>query len=112
MQLEDYFDFLAPDDIRIKGTRVGIESVLYQYLHRAQAAEAIAESLPTVTLEQVYATVLYYLQNRETVTQYLADYLAYCQQAREQQAREMPPAVARLRQLKLERAAAAQPLAA
>ncbi|MGH2367163.1 MAG: DUF433 domain-containing protein, partial [Chloroflexota bacterium] len=29
MQLEDYFDFLAPDDIRLKGTRVGIETVLY-----------------------------------------------------------------------------------
>jgi hypothetical protein len=24
MQLEDDFDFLAPDDIRIKGTRVGV----------------------------------------------------------------------------------------
>jgi hypothetical protein len=29
MQLEQYFDFLAPDDIRIKGHRIGIESVLY-----------------------------------------------------------------------------------
>ncbi len=26
MQLEEYFDFLAPDYIRIKGTRVGIET--------------------------------------------------------------------------------------
>jgi hypothetical protein len=25
MQLEDYFNFLAPDDIRLKGIRVGIE---------------------------------------------------------------------------------------
>jgi hypothetical protein len=23
MQLEDYFDFLSPDDIRIKGHRIG-----------------------------------------------------------------------------------------
>ena len=28
MQLEQYFDFLAPDDIRIMGHRIGIESVL------------------------------------------------------------------------------------
>ena len=35
MQLEQYFDFLAPDDIRIeKGHRIGIESVLYEYLFR------------------------------------------------------------------------------
>lgn len=26
MQLEDYFMFLASDDIRIKGTRIGIEA--------------------------------------------------------------------------------------
>lgn len=32
MQLEDYFDFLAPNDIRVKGTRVGIESILYEYI--------------------------------------------------------------------------------
>jgi hypothetical protein len=28
MLLEDYFDFLRPDDIRVKGTRVGIETIL------------------------------------------------------------------------------------
>lgn len=27
MRLEDYFDFLAADDIRIKGSGIGIESV-------------------------------------------------------------------------------------
>ena len=32
MKLETYFDFLAPDDIRVKGTRIGIESVLVQEL--------------------------------------------------------------------------------
>jgi hypothetical protein len=32
MQLEEYFDFLAPNDIRIKGTRVGIETILWDYL--------------------------------------------------------------------------------
>jgi hypothetical protein len=39
MQLEDYFDFLAPDDIRVKGTRIGIESILYEFIHRAQSPE-------------------------------------------------------------------------
>jgi uncharacterized protein (DUF433 family) len=65
MQLEDYFDFLASDDIRIKGSRIGIESVLYEYIHREQSPEAIATRFPTLTLEQVYATILYYLHNRE-----------------------------------------------
>ncbi len=31
MQLEDYFTFLRPDDIRVKGSRVGIEHILDEY---------------------------------------------------------------------------------
>ena len=33
MQLEDYFNFLSEDDIRLKGTRIGIETILYGYIH-------------------------------------------------------------------------------
>ena len=39
MRLEDYFEFLGPDDIRISGTRVGIEAVLYEHIHRGQWPE-------------------------------------------------------------------------
>ena len=34
MEIERYFDFLSEDDIRIAGTRVGIETVLYDYIYR------------------------------------------------------------------------------
>lgn len=30
--LEDYFEFLDPDDIRIKGHRIGIDDVIDYYL--------------------------------------------------------------------------------
>lgn len=102
MQIEEYFNFLAEDDIRIKGTRIGIESVLYEYIHRVQTPEQIAERFRTLTLEQVYATILYYLQNREEVGVYLADYLQYCQTAREEYEKNLPPVVARLRELRTE----------
>ncbi len=52
MQLEDYFDFQRPDDIRVKGTRVGIETILYDFIHRSRTPEEIAQSYPSVTLEQ------------------------------------------------------------
>jgi hypothetical protein len=39
--LEDYFDLWTPDDIRLKGSRIGIESILYEHLYRAQSPEAI-----------------------------------------------------------------------
>lgn len=32
MQLEDYFGFLAPNDIRLKGHRLELETILFDYL--------------------------------------------------------------------------------
>ncbi len=64
MQLEDYFDFLTPEDIRIRGHRIGIETVLYEYIHRRQTPEHIAAEFPTLSLEEVYATILYYLHKQ------------------------------------------------
>ena len=103
MQMEDYFDFLAPDDIRIKGTRVGIESVLYEYIHRDQSPEAIAERFPTLSLEQVYASILYYLQHRPTMDAYLADWLEWSYRVREEQAQDLSPFVAQLQALREQR---------
>ncbi|NEN94361.1 MAG: DUF433 domain-containing protein [Moorea sp. SIO3I7] len=108
MQLEDYFDFLAPDDIRIKGTRIGIEHILYHYIHRAQTPEAIAERYRTVTLEQVYATILYYLHDQVSVSAYIADWLAWSHQMREQQRKNPPPFIEKLRKFKAEKDATYQ----
>ncbi len=107
MQLEDYFDFLAPHDIRLKGTRVGIETILYDFIYQSQSPETIAARYPSLTLEQVYATITYYLRNKETVTAYLVDWLEYGRQAREEQDRNPPPVVIKLRRLAAERKAAA-----
>jgi uncharacterized protein (DUF433 family) len=106
MQLEDYFDFLAPDDIRIKGHRIGIQDVLYEFIHRAQTPEEIARRFPTLTLEQVYATVLYYLHNKERVDKYIAEWLELGRKMREEQARNPTAAMLRLRQIKAERLSA------
>jgi uncharacterized protein (DUF433 family) len=98
MKLEDYFDFQRDDDIRLKGSRIGIESVLYEYVHREQTPEAIQRRFPTLRLEQVYATILYYLANRERVSAYLADWLNYCREAEAEADRNPPPVVLRLRE--------------
>ena len=85
MQLEDYFDFLAPDDIRIKGHRIGIETILYE-VHPSSSTgrERSSADFSTLTMEQVYATILYYLHNREAVDKYLADWLEYGRHSREE----------------------------
>ena len=103
--LEDNFMFLAENDIRIKGTRVGIETILYEYIHNSKMPVVIADHYYTPTLEQIYATILYYLQNQEEVGAYLDNYLKYCQTAREEYEKNPPPGAVRLRELIAEKEA-------
>ena len=96
--LEDNFMFLAENDIRLKGTRVGIETILYEYIHNSKMPAVIADHYYTPTLEQVYATILYYLQNQEEVGAYLDNYLKFCQNAREENEKDPSPGTVRLRE--------------
>jgi uncharacterized protein (DUF433 family) len=111
MQLDDYFDFQAPNDIRLKGTRVGIETILYAHHYRELRPEEIVREFPSVTLEQVYATILYSLHNKEQVNQYMTDWIEYGRQARERQRREHPEWAERVRQMRAEYEARKRPSA-
>lgn len=108
MQLEDYFSFLAPNDIRIKGTRVGIETVLYDYIYRSRSPEDIVAQYPSLTLEQVHATITFYLHNKEEVTAYLVNWLETADQRWEEQNRNPSPAMQRLRRIASERQSASE----
>ncbi|CBN57355.1 MULTISPECIES: DUF433 domain-containing protein [Kamptonema] len=103
MLIEEYFDFLAPDDIRVKGTRVGIESILYEYIYRQRSPEEILKHFSTLTLDQIYATILYYLTNKEAVNKYIEDWLEWSHQQRKAQELNPHPASIRLQQIKMER---------
>jgi uncharacterized protein (DUF433 family) len=105
MLLEEYFDFQRPDDIRVKGTRIGIETILYDFIHRVRTPEEIAQTYPHLTLEQVYATILYYLHNKEEVSQYIANWLEWSHQQLKAQELNPPPALIRLRKLKAQQEA-------
>jgi uncharacterized protein (DUF433 family) len=103
MQLEDYFDFLAPNDIRVRGTRIGIETVLVDYLENGLYAEEIAVRYPTLTLEQTYATLAYYWRNRAEVDAYLQLVESEIEEQRRKQEQHPSPAVKRLRELAYQR---------
>jgi ribosomal protein L30/L7E len=60
--------------------------------------EEIAQSYRTLNLEQVYATILYYLHNQEAVSKYLADWMEFAHQQRKAQELNPPPALVWLRQ--------------
>ena len=108
MQLEDYFNFISTNDIRLKGSRIGIETILYEYIYRARTPEEIANIYTSLTLEQVYATILYYLQNQEQVNQYLVDWLEWGRKMREEQKQNPSPTVQKLMKIKAERKAKTQ----
>ncbi len=69
--LEGYFDFQSSDDIRLKGHRIGIDDVLHYHLE-GYSPEEIIQHLPTLTLEEIYATITYYLHYRAKIDAYLA----------------------------------------
>jgi hypothetical protein len=97
VRLEDYFDFLAPDDIRLKGTRVGIETILYDFIHRSRRPEEIVQSYPSLTLEQVY-----YLHNEPEVRRYLEEWLELGRRMRAEQAKNPDTWSPRVRRAKAE----------
>lgn len=103
MEVERYFDFLSPEDIRIKGTRIGIETLLEDYLEGA-GPEEIATRYRNLTVEQVYATILYYFSNRAKLDAYLEAGRLFFEKAWLEQQHHPSDAVRRLRELKARRA--------
>ena len=107
MELENYLEFIGEHTIRIAGTRVGIETVLRDYREGASPEEIILR-YPTLSLEQVYATITYYLANREKVDTYLEQVRRQQEEAFNEQQRQPNEFVRSLRE-RLERYRTAQP---
>jgi uncharacterized protein (DUF433 family) len=52
------------------GSRVSLESILYQFL-RGESPEGIVQAFPSLSLEQVFGAILFYLADRAAVDKYL-----------------------------------------
>lgn len=102
MQLEDYFEFLDPDDIRIKGHRIGIDNVIDYYL-QGYSPEQILEELPSLNLEKIYATLTYYLHNRVEIDAYMLRLAKWREQRYQESLANPSPLAKRLRALKAQR---------
>ncbi|HIK13433.1 MAG TPA: DUF433 domain-containing protein [Oscillatoriaceae cyanobacterium M33_DOE_052] len=103
MQLEDYFEFLSPDDIRIKGHRIGIDDVIKYYLD-GYTPEQIQTDLPSLSLEKIYATITYYLHHRTDMNAYMLRLDQEREEHYQEWAQAEPsPAVKRIRELKAKR---------
>jgi uncharacterized protein (DUF433 family) len=71
---------------RISGTRVSLDSIVYDYLS-GLSPESIAENFDTLSLEQIYGAITFYLSHKNEVDQHLmanrAKFNALREQARE-----------------------------
>jgi uncharacterized protein (DUF433 family) len=54
------------------GNRVSLDSIVYRFLE-GYSPESIVESFPSVSLEQVYGALAFYLANRREIDAYLAE---------------------------------------
>jgi uncharacterized protein (DUF433 family) len=99
MQLEDYFDFSDPREIRIQGHRIWLENVLYEYIYRELTLEELVERFDTLTKEQILAVLLYYHHNKEAMDKYVADWMEYCRVSREESLKKNPEFYEKMRRL-------------
>jgi hypothetical protein len=82
--------------------------IVLMHLLKYKYQPEIGQIYPTLTLEQIHATILYYLHEKERVSQYRADWLKHCQKGEQEQERNPPAFVEKMRKFKAERAAEAQ----
>lgn len=69
---KEYVELYEGIAYRIAGTRVSLDSVVYEY-QKGSSPESIQDSFPVLTLEQVYGAIAYYLANKAKIDEYLAD---------------------------------------
>jgi uncharacterized protein (DUF433 family) len=94
METDRYLEILSADDDRVRGTRVGIEHLLTEYL-AGRLPEEIAVDFPSVSLEQVHGVLAWYLRNRTEVDEYLRRWRSRARSARQEQAKREDPEASR-----------------
>jgi uncharacterized protein (DUF433 family) len=100
MKPEDHLEFLAPDEIRIRGTRIGLENVLCRLIDCSCTPDATVEQFPSLSLEQVHAVLEYYQQHRQEVDEYMAAWRSQKERLQAEQDHNPSPGIARLLKLK------------
>ena len=90
----------------VSGTRVSLDSIVYAF-RRGASPETIKGSFPTLTLEQVYGAIAFYLSRQPEIDEYLRKseeaYEADRQANHDQLRREKPELYDRLMRAKDER---------
>jgi uncharacterized protein (DUF433 family) len=70
MELESYFETINDTAIRIRGTRIGIETIIDAYRTGATPEEILIR-YPALSLLQIYAAITYYLARHDELEAYV-----------------------------------------
>lgn len=68
--MDNSYVTIEGDSYRITGTRVFLDSVVYDYLS-GLSPEGIADNFDRLSLEQVYGAITFYLAHRDEVDRHL-----------------------------------------
>ena len=68
--MDNNYVTLEGDAYRISGSRVSLDSIVYHYLS-GLSPESITDNFDTLSLEQVYGAITYYLSHRNEVDRHL-----------------------------------------
>ena len=101
MVVEEYIEFVSERAIRVKGTRIGIETIVRDYQLGATPDEVILR-YPTLSLLQVYAVLTYYLANQPMVEAYLERVRQSQEEAWQEQQQQHPSEFVRSLRARLE----------
>jgi uncharacterized protein (DUF433 family) len=80
--------------MRVSGTRVLLDLIVEAY-RRGETPEHIVQMYTTLTLDQVYLAIGYYLRHRETVDDYIRQMDKEAEQLRQEWEAEHPPKVSK-----------------
>ncbi len=89
---------------RVGETRVSLDSVVHGF-HKGLSAETIAEQYPTLTLEEVYRAIAFYLANHNEIDEYLGRRQELWDKLRAEADAAPSPLVERLRAQRVQKAA-------
>jgi uncharacterized protein (DUF433 family) len=111
MQLEEYFEFDQEGDrIRVKGTRIGIDLLIDAFNAGSPPEMIMRNYYPSLTLEQVYATITYYLHNKAEMDAYIQRVVEQAETTYQEYLKKEPsPVIQRLRALRAQQQSGVTP---
>jgi len=64
-------------EVRIAGSRIRVHDIVFWHDEQGWSPEMIAEKFPTLSLADVYAALVYYLDHRDEIDREIAGELAF-----------------------------------